>query len=103
MKLLDVVELTCDVPEEGLKAGDQGAIVMVYDGGKAFDVEVVDKQGRTQAVTTLTPAQLRLTISWKPQHKSGHPQAKTAVVATKSRLRTSSKRLGNSKAIAKAS
>lgn len=39
MKELDVVILTKDMPEVGLKAGAIGAIVLVHKDGEAFMVE----------------------------------------------------------------
>ncbi len=57
-KLLDVVVLTRDLPEEGLRAGDLGAVVQVYppDG---LEVEFVEAIGRTQALIELTTADVR--------------------------------------------
>jgi hypothetical protein len=37
----DVVVLTRDLPEHGLRAGDVGAVVHVYSNGKAYEVEFV--------------------------------------------------------------
>ncbi len=36
---LDSVALAVDLPEHGLAAGDVGAVVHVYEGGKNFMVE----------------------------------------------------------------
>lgn len=58
-KLLDTVVLVHEVRTEGLKAGDLGAIVEVL-GPEAYKVEFVTASGRTQAILTLTPADLRL-------------------------------------------
>lgn len=55
---LDTVVLVRDVPEAGLCAGDLGAIVQVY-APDAFEVEFVTASGRTQAVQTLTLADVR--------------------------------------------
>jgi hypothetical protein len=63
---LDTVVLTRDVPEAGLRAGDLGAVVFVYNRGgdsgvspDALEVEFVTAAGRTQAVLTLTVADVR--------------------------------------------
>ena len=56
--LLDTVVLTCDVPDAGLRRGDLGAIVEVY-GPNSFEVEFVAASGRTQALVTLTAADIR--------------------------------------------
>jgi hypothetical protein len=51
LKLLDTVVLTHDIPAHGLRAGDIGAVVDVYD--DSVEVEFVSGGGRTQAVLTL--------------------------------------------------
>ena len=56
--LLDTVVLTRDVPEAGLRRGDLGAVVEVY-GPNAFEVEFVAASGRTQALVTLMPDDIR--------------------------------------------
>lgn len=56
---LDVVVLNTDVTEHGLKRGDVGAVVNVQ-GPDAVDVEFVTAAGRTKAIVTLTPGDLRL-------------------------------------------
>jgi hypothetical protein len=55
---LDTVVLVRDVPEAGLQAGDLGAVVQVY-APDAFEVEFVTASGRTQALETLTSADVR--------------------------------------------
>ena len=57
-KLLDTVVLTRDVPDAGLRSGDLGAIVEVYE-SNAFEVEFVVASGRTQALVTLSADDLR--------------------------------------------
>ena len=56
---LDVVALSHNLPEHGLKQGDQGAVVHVYPNGQTFEVEFVNPNGSTQALLTLTAAHLR--------------------------------------------
>jgi hypothetical protein len=46
---LDVIALKRDWPELGLKAGDQGAVVLVY-GDEACEVEFVNTDGTTRAM-----------------------------------------------------
>lgn len=58
-KDLDTVELTHDVKKFGLKEGDFGAIVNVYNEGKAYEVEFVAPGGRTKALLTLLPGDIR--------------------------------------------
>ncbi len=57
-RLLDTVVLDRDLPEHGLRKGDLGAVVEVYD-AEAFEVEFVRASGRTQAVVTLTDHDVR--------------------------------------------
>jgi hypothetical protein len=57
--LLDVVELVVDLPEEGLAAGAIGTIVDEYPDPAGFEVEFVDADGRTRALTVLRPDQVR--------------------------------------------
>ncbi len=55
---LDVVVLTHDVPAHGLRKGDLGAVVEVYS-PEAIGVEFVAASGRTQALVTLHPTDVR--------------------------------------------
>lgn len=55
---LDTVVLTRDLPESGLRAGDLGAVVQVYS-AEAVEVEFVTAAGRTQALLTLSTADVR--------------------------------------------
>jgi len=51
-KELDTVVLDRDLPEQGLRRGDLGAIVQVYEPA-GLEVEFVTASGRTQALVTL--------------------------------------------------
>ncbi|HEX8831648.1 MAG TPA: DUF4926 domain-containing protein [Longimicrobium sp.] len=55
---LDTVVLLRDMPEVGLRAGDLGAVVLVY-GPNALEVEFVTASGRTLAHTTLAASDVR--------------------------------------------
>jgi hypothetical protein len=57
-KLLDVVVLEKDLPSKGLKRGDLGAVVELYD-ADGMDVEFVTASGRTEALITLKPTDVR--------------------------------------------
>jgi hypothetical protein len=57
-KLLDTVALTHDIPGAGLRRGDLGAIVEIH-APDAMEVEFVAASGRTQALLTLSPADIR--------------------------------------------
>jgi hypothetical protein len=56
--LLDVVVLERDLPANGLSRGDLGAVVEIHE-PDAFMVEFVAASGRTQALFTLGPADVR--------------------------------------------
>lgn len=59
MNELDLVVLTHTVADHGLEAGDVGTIVHVYQDGRAYEVEFVTSEGRTVAVLTLSPVDVR--------------------------------------------
>jgi hypothetical protein len=56
---LDVVALTCDLPEHKLMRGDVGTAVLVHNDGAAYEVEFVGYDGHTVALLTLEPNQVR--------------------------------------------
>jgi hypothetical protein len=57
-RLLDTVVLDRDLPEYGLRKGDLGAVVEVYD-AEGLEVEFVRVSGKTQAVVTLVASDVR--------------------------------------------
>ena len=58
VNLLDTVVLVRDLPELGLKAGDVGAVVEIYE-PDGVEVEFVKGSGETQALVTLGLADVR--------------------------------------------
>lgn len=58
-KELETVILIHDIKEHGLREGDMGAVVNVYDKGSAAEVEFVTATGRTVALVTLTSSDIR--------------------------------------------
>lgn len=68
---LDTVVLKKDLKEHGLKKGDLGTIVHVYDDSKAFEVEFVATSGKTIALTTLTPEDVRSMAKHEILHVRG--------------------------------
>lgn len=58
LRPLDVVVLNTDLPAQGLKRGDLGAVVDVRT-SDAIDVEFVTASGRTQALVTLKSSDIR--------------------------------------------
>ncbi len=71
-ELFDVVELLADLPEHGLQAGMQGAIVECY-GDDAYEVEFTDRDGATIALCVLTSEQFM--VAWQARTKSWLPIA----------------------------
>jgi hypothetical protein len=59
IELLDVVALLIDLPEHGLQRGQVGTVVEVLP-PDAYEVEFVDRTGRTLALLPLPAAYLLL-------------------------------------------
>ncbi|MCK5007470.1 MAG: DUF4926 domain-containing protein [Spirochaetales bacterium] len=57
-KVLDTVVLATDLPEHGLRQGDLGAVVQVYE-PDGVEVEFVTASGRTEALVTLKVSNVR--------------------------------------------
>lgn len=57
-KELDIVVLNRDLPAQGLRKGDLGAVVLVYD-PDGLEVEFVGASGKTEALVTLKEADVR--------------------------------------------
>ncbi len=58
MKLLDTVVLNKDVPSKGLRRGDVGVVVEIYE-PDGLEVEFVTGTGKTRALVTLKTAEVR--------------------------------------------
>ena len=58
LKELQTVVLNRDLPEQGLKKGDLGAVVQVYD-PDGPEVEFVSASGKTEALVTLKESDVR--------------------------------------------
>ena len=56
---LDTVVLTHDIKEYELKKGDLGTIVHLYNDKRAMEVEFIAASGKTIAVLTLIPKDIR--------------------------------------------
>lgn len=57
LRLLDVVALTCDLPDRGLVRGQVGTVVEMLEPG-VFEVEFSDNDGKTYAELALRADQL---------------------------------------------
>ncbi len=60
-KELDTVVLVRDLPEQGLRKGDLGAVVQVYE-PDAIEVEFVTAAGMTEALVTLDIQEVRQVV-----------------------------------------
>jgi hypothetical protein len=58
IKLLDTVVLVKELPNSGLRPGDIGAIVALYE-PDGVEVEFVSATGKTQALVTLKVTDIR--------------------------------------------
>ena len=57
-QLLETVVLERDLPDQGLRQGDLGAVVQVY-GPDGLEIEFVSASGKTEALVTLTEGDVR--------------------------------------------
>lgn len=57
-KLLDTVVLDTDLPEHGLKTGDLGAVVEIYE-PDGLEIEFVSAAGQTRSLVTLKAGDVR--------------------------------------------
>ncbi len=55
----DCIVLTQDLPDDGLRAGDVGTVIHIHRDAAAYEVEFVTLAGKTVAVSTVLPVQLR--------------------------------------------
>lgn len=77
IKLLDVVALTTDLPEENLWRGQVGTVVEILADGAAFEIEFSDKEGRTYESLGLRPEQLTV-LHFEPAFPNSQPEMITA-------------------------
>jgi hypothetical protein len=77
IKLLDVVALTTDLPEENLWRGQVGTVVEILADGDAFEVEFSDKEGHTYESLGLLPEQL-MVLHFEPASPNSQPEMITA-------------------------
>ena len=71
--LFEVIELTVDLPERGLRAGVRGAIVELHS-DREFEVEFCNQDGETIDFLALSPAQFA--VVWRAKTKSWVPLPK---------------------------
>lgn len=56
---LDLVALLSDRPATGLRRGDVGTVVHIYESNDLFEVEFINAKGDTVAVETLSTDEIR--------------------------------------------
>jgi Domain of unknown function (DUF4926) len=56
---LDSVVLAADLPDQGLRKGDIGTVVLVHQAGAGYEVEFTTLDGESVGVVTLTREQVR--------------------------------------------
>ena len=59
----DVIALTRNLPDHGLRAGETGTVVHDYGDGETFEVEFVAEDGDTKALLTLARADISPAIN----------------------------------------
>lgn len=69
IKLLDVVALTENIPEDNLWRGQVGTVVDILAEGAAYEVEFSDRDGRTYESLGLRPNQI-MALHFEPAN--GH-------------------------------
>jgi Domain of unknown function (DUF4926) len=77
IKLLDVVALTTDLPEENLWRSQVGTVVEILADGAVFEVEFSDKEGQTHESLGLYPEQL-MVLYFNPVSPNLQPEIITA-------------------------
>ena len=77
IKLLDVVALTVDVPEDNLWRGQVGTVVEILANGDAFEVEFSDRNGRTYESMGLRLHQI-MVLRFEPVSPNSTPEMVTA-------------------------
>jgi hypothetical protein len=60
IKLLDIVALTVDLPNDNLWRGQVGTVVEILANGRAFEVEFSDRSGRTYESLGLRPEEIMI-------------------------------------------
>ena len=65
IKLLDVVALTVDLPDDNLWRGQVGTVVEILADGAAYEVEFSDREGRTYESLGLRPEQI-MVLHYEP-------------------------------------
>jgi Domain of unknown function (DUF4926) len=73
IKLLDVIALTVDLPQDDLWRGQVGTVVEILSEGTAFEVEFSDRDGRTYESLGLHPEQI-MVLHFEPASPNRTPE-----------------------------
>ena len=68
IETLERVVLTNNLPEQGLRAGDVGTIVLIHNQGEGYEVEFVALDGETIGVVSVYANQVRRVRSGEIAH-----------------------------------
>jgi hypothetical protein len=77
IKLLDIVALTVDLPNDNLWRGQVGTVVEILANGRAFEVEFSDRSGRTYESLGLRPEEIMI-LRFEPALPNTKAQLVTA-------------------------
>jgi hypothetical protein len=77
VKLLDVVALSEDLPQQNLWRGQVGTVVEVLADGTAYEVEFSDREGHTYESLGLRPDQF-IVLHFEPVFPESKPMMVTA-------------------------
>lgn len=70
----DVVALLVDLPDSGLRRGDIGTVVQVFDSTDdhpaGFMIEFVDESGRTQALIDIADLSFIVKLRFRPAREA---------------------------------
>ena len=65
IRMFDKVALTDDLNSIALRRGMVGSVVEIYNNGEAYEVEFIDREGKTYAVETIEATKL-LKLIYQP-------------------------------------
>ena len=77
LKVLDVIALTVDLPQNNLWRGQVGKVVEILANGQAFEVEFSDRNGRTYESLGLTLVEFMI-LRFEPTLPNSKAQLVTA-------------------------
>lgn len=79
VELFDVIELLTDLPEQSLRAGSRGAVVVCHPDG-VYEVEFTNRDGETVALCPLSHQQFLVVWQAKTKNWVSLPEQVAALV-----------------------